>query len=197
MKRFLQKGFTLIELVTTVGIISIVVSALAVFVVDNYRFQAMTITEGASLGEAQRSIGKIKRIMRGATYGENGAFPIANAQDQTLIIYADSDFDGEVERVRFWLDDTILYKGVIEPQAAADVYPPGAENSEVLSANVANGTEPIFSYYDESYTGTQDPLVSPSEPSIKAVGIHLIVDTSADSTEGRYVIDTITHLRNL
>lgn len=192
-----QLGFTLVELLTTVGIISLIVGAMAVFVIDNYRFQALTITEGASLGEAQRAVSKMKREIRGITYGENGAFPLADAEGQTLTIYTDIDFDGETERVRYWLDGTNFYKGIIEPQGGADVYPPGQENSELISGHVANDTEAIFLYYDEDFTGSEPPLVNPAEPDIHAIGIHLIVDTTPTDTDGRYVVDTIINPRNL
>jgi len=197
MKQTVQKGFTLVELVVTIGIIGIIGSALAVFIVDNFRFQSMTITEGQSLGESQRAVDEMKRVLRGATFGENGAYPVGNAEPQTLTIYSDYDYDGQVEKVRYYLDGTNMYRGTTEPQAAADVYPEGQETSELITNDVDNGEEPIFYYYGTNYTGSEDPLDPVVEPAVKAIGIHLIINTTPYNDEGKYVNDTSVHLRNL
>ncbi len=197
MENTSQRGMTIIEIVISVGIIAIISSALAVFVVDNYRFQSMTITEGQSYGEAQRAVDRMKKEIRHITIGENGAYPITNAESQALTIYSDYDYDGDIERIRYFVDGTSLYRGITEPQAAAEVYPDGQETTDLITENIANGAEAIFLYYDENYTGQEAPMNPPVKPSIKAIGIHLIVDNTPWNDTGRYVTDTLINLRNL
>lgn len=192
-----QKGITLIELLVVIAIIGIVSGALTTFILDNYRFQSYTLTEGESYGEAQRAVDKMKREIRGVVQGENGAFAISNAEDQTLTIYTDFDFDDRIERIRYFVTGTTFYKGVIEPQAGTETYPAAAETLQTITSHVANGTDPIFLYYDTNYTGTETPMDPIVEPDIRVIGINLIVDTTPDTAAGRYVIDTIVHLRNL
>jgi len=192
-----QKGFTLIELVTTIGIIAIISSALAVFVVDNYRFQSRTLSQGQSFGEAQRAVDKMKREIRGATRGANGAFPIANAAADNLTIYSDYDYDGSIEQVRYFVSGNTFYRGIIEPQADDDIYPPDQETVSVISANLANDSTPIFSYYTDTYSGSEPAMNPVITPNIRIVRIYLIIDTSPQINSGRYTIDTLVHLRNL
>ncbi len=192
-----QKGITLIELLVVIAIIAIISGALTTFILDNYRFQSFTLTEGESYGEAQRAVDRMKREIRGAVQGDNGAFAIANAEDQTLTIYTDYDFDDQVERLRYFVIGTTFYKGVIEPQAGAETYPAAAETLQTITAHMANGTDPIFLYYDANYTGTEAPMDPILEPDIRVIGINLVVDTTPDTAAGRYVIDTIVNLRNL
>ncbi len=197
MTRVPEKGFTLVELVVTIGIIAIISSALAVFVVDNYRFQSRTLTEGQSFGEAQRAVDQMKREIRGATEGENGAFPIAGAGSQTLTVYTDYDYDGDIEQVRYYVDSNILYRGVTEPQATAEVYPPGQEVAEVITRNVANGATPIFSYYTDTYSGSEPPMDPVVEPNVRIIRLYLVVDTTPGDETGQYIVDTLVNVRNL
>jgi prepilin-type N-terminal cleavage/methylation domain-containing protein len=197
MSRSRQKGFTLIELVTTIGIIAIISSALAVFVVDNYRFQSRTLSQGQSFGEAQRAIDRMKREIRGATRGANGAFPIANATADSLTIYADYDYDGHIEQVRYFVSDGTFYRGIIEPQATEDIYPPDTETTSIISANIANDSTPIFSYYTDTYSGSEPAMNPVIAPNIRIIRIYLIIDTSPNINSGRYIIDTLVNLRNL
>lgn len=191
-----QKGITLIELLVVISIIAIVSGALTTFILDNYRFQSFTLTEGESYGEAQRAVDKMKREIRGAVQGENGAFTIANAEDQALTIYTDYDFDGRIERIRYFVTGTTFSRGVIEPQDD-ESYPEDLETIQAITAHLANGTEPLFLYYDANYTGTEAPMDPIVEPDIRVIEIDLAVDSTPDTAAGYYVIDTIVNLRNL
>lgn len=198
MRKFTtQKGITLIELLVVISIVAIISGALATFIVDNYRFQSFTLTEGESYGEAQRTIDKMKREIRGVVQGENGAFAIADAQGQTLTIYTDYDYDGRIERIRYFVTGTTLNKGVIEPQSGGETYPAAAETFQSIAGHIANGADPIFLYYDANYTGTEAPMNPIVEPNIRVIGLQLAIDSTAGTEAGYYVIDTIVHLRNL
>ncbi len=191
-----QRGITLIEILLIVAIVGLVSGALTTFVLDNYRFQNFALTEGQSYGEAQRAVDQMKKEFRGVVRGENGAFAVVEAQNQALTIYTDYDFDGRIERLRYFVTGTTLHKGIIEPQSGSETYPAAAETFETVTTNVANGPEPIFLYYDDNYTGTEAPM-NPVEPLlIRIIGLHLIIDSTPETDVGRYTLDTIVRLRN-
>jgi len=192
------RGFTLIELVVTIGIIAIIASALAIFIVDNFRYQRRALEEGQSQGEAQRIVRSMREELRGAIQGENGAYPIAGASGQELVFFSDYDLDGEVERIRYTLSDTILQKGIIEPIGEPASYLLANEDVSTLTTNAANSETPLFNYFDENYAGTGEPMNPILIPNIRLVEIDLLIDTwPASENEGLYEVRTQINLRNL
>lgn len=192
------RGFTLIELVVTIGIIAIIASALAVFIVDNFRYQRRALEEGQSQGEAQRIVRSMREELRGAIQGENGAYPIASASEQELIFFSDYDLDSEVEKIRYTLSGSTLEKGITEPVGAPASYPLANEEASTLTTNGANEDIALFNYFDESYSGSEEPMDPILIPNIRLVEIDLLIDTWPSSpNQGLYEIQTQINLRNL
>ncbi|EKD66890.1 MAG: hypothetical protein ACD_48C00689G0003 [uncultured bacterium] len=201
MKKILNnytRGITLIELVVTIGIIVIIGTALAIFMVDNFKFHRMAMEEGSSMGEAQKIVDNMKKEIRSATESENGSFPIESAGNQTLVFYSDYDKDEIAERIRYQLSGQNLERGTIEPTSGeTPEYLPENEQTVLINTHVVNEAVPIFYYYDENYTGTQSPMNPIVELDIRVIGIHLIVDTAPATSAGRYILDTEVRPRNL
>ena len=90
----------------------------------------------------------------------SGGYAIAQAATSSLTFFVDVDSDGIVEQVRYFLSGTTLYKGIIRPTGNPFVYAGGNEIVTEVVHNVVGGA-PIFSYFDERYTGSEAPLTYP------------------------------------
>ena len=155
-----QRGFTLIEIVLAATISFIAIAVVSLMASDLAGF-------GTSLGsrlQQQRELEQFLRTiaseLRSIGPAENGAYPIAQAQSQTLTFYGDIDDDGTFERVRYFLDGTTLKKGIIEPTADLPAqYPPASEAVTEIVHLMVPGT--VFSYFAEGYPPEMSPLAAP------------------------------------
>lgn len=141
-------GYTLIEMLVVVAIILIVVPTLFASIQSLYNSHASTLSESLALIETTNAVGAIVRDVRSAVYSEDGALPVAEISTSTLTLYTDTDFDGRVERVRYFLNNKTIFKGIIEPTLASD-YPLASETISTLITNVVNENTntPLFRYY--------------------------------------------------
>jgi len=108
-------GFTLFEIMVTIGIITIIfvpLIGLQVNVLSYNRFFQNTMS---LQDEALRMTQKFSSEVRSATPAENGAYLIGEAKDNSFIFYRDINNDGVAERVRYFKEGSELKKGVIIP----------------------------------------------------------------------------------
>lgn len=149
-----NKGYTLIEALVVVAIISIIVPAIMMAITDLYETHAVTLSSSLAVVETTKGVQEIVRDIRSAVYAEDGSLPLVAIATNSFTFFSDTDFDGDVERIRYYLDADELRKGIIEPTASSS-YPESTETTERLVGRTAN-TEtltPIFRYY--SATGTE------------------------------------------
>lgn len=191
-----KTGFTLIEVVVSIGIFAVIMAALSLLFISLYRQQ------GADIGLMERThavnaaIDKMGRELREANRGENGNFAIANAQASSLTFYSDVDDDNLTERVTYVLQDTNLQRTVVEPGSDFSYAAAGA--TSVLCGNVRNGASPIFEYYDENYDGSGSSLPSPVEIlKVRVVGIFLDLNSSGGMSSYPLHVETKIQFRNL
>jgi prepilin-type N-terminal cleavage/methylation domain-containing protein len=159
-------GFTLIEL-----LIALALSAIILIVIVVLTDQVFIRSQGGSetfqaQTEAAASMNTITKEIRQAT-------KIIDAQDQTITFREYINLDDAVpSQVRFYLDGTSLKRGAIPASGNPPdyTYDPASETTKILSLRVSNGTQRIFSYYDQN--GTQ--LVAPfTLGAITLVGVEL------------------------
>lgn len=195
--RHSQRGMTLIELIVTLGIIMIVLPATMNFLVSAYRHSYGVDSRSSSQGIGRRAMTTMVTELRQATTGGNGAYAIINAGAQDIAFYANIDADDDVEYVHYFLDGTELKRGVIEPSGDPPNYT-GAEDVRVIAQDIRNGSDPIFTYYDESYTGTEDPLAQDvNESLVRYVRFTLTIDDDPDRDPGAFTLTSAAQLRSL
>lgn len=74
---------------------------------------------------------------------------------------------------------------------------PASTNIQVMAQYVVNGTNPVFYYYDQDYTGSQSPLSYPINlGAIKIIKIHLEIDPNPGRPPEPYLQDTTIQFRN-
>lgn len=156
----LVSGFTLIEIIVAMAIITLSLVFVTYFTVDLSNFGTDLSNRLEAEFELQITLRSMISEIRSMGPGDNGAYPIATATGTTFTFYSDIDGDGDFEQVRYFSDGTVLKKGITDPTDTEPVLYPSA--NEVISEAVhhlVSGT--IFSYYDEGLPSEMTPLASP------------------------------------
>ena len=190
-----NRGYTMIEMLMVVAIIGIIVPVLYGSIVSLYRNQGKTIARALALSEATQGVQDIVRDVRAAVYGENGALPIVSIATSSLTLFADTDFDGRVERVRYVLNGTTMQKGVVEPTATSS-YVLSTEVVETLASNITNGqtATPVFRYYSATST---EITSSASILNVRRVTVELVAEARFSGNVTQVTLRSAAAIRNL
>lgn len=157
-----KKGFTLIELLVSIALFSVlmlgVVSLFSnVFTVNRQQGGLL-----ADQDQARKVSFQIMAELRNAITSNVGAYPIDTAGDQQLIFYSNVNGGTQIERIRYYIQNNTLYRGVVTPTGSPLSYNIASEVVTPVQKNTAAGTTPIFYYYDDTYNGiTGSPLTQP------------------------------------
>ena len=198
MRKNVNLGFTLIELLVAMAIISILGLGLISLQYILGQNQVLVWNNYLSIDDTNEAISQMVREIRTSRYGDNGAFPIIGAFDTELIFYSNVDDDAGTERVRYFLTDTTLYKGVIDPEGYPVTYPSANEKLFSLSQIVRNGVSPVFYYYNGDWPDdtVNNPLPAPIRLSeSKTIKIYLRLNAKADEPNSDYVLEPYVQIR--
>ncbi len=195
-----EKGFTILELLVAVSIFSVlsVMAALLfvnIFTGSNQQFSALSNVDQARLVTNQ-----FTNEIRNATTGVEGSAPLNTASTNQIIFFSKSSLGGAtVNRVRYYLVGTTLYKGVTVPSGNPPNYNLAQESNIIVQRDISNGVTPIFTYYDGSYAGSGSALVQPVNiNSVKFVKMNLMVLTRVkENVNTVFSISAGATIRNL
>jgi hypothetical protein len=194
-----SKGFTMPEILVVIfgfGLIAVGLIALVSQIFVGSNKQSMVIADS---DQARRLAFGLVGEVRNAVTASTGAYPLDTAQAQQLIFYANIDTAPGVEKVRYFVQNGKLMKGVIKYNGAS--YPSASEQVFTVQNNLANGSDPIFTYYDGTYMGssTQAALTQPvSVTSVKFVRLTLKVFNKAGATgKNTFTVTASGAVRNL
>lgn len=194
----LKSGFSIVEILVAIFILSLVGVAIATFQKDIFSFNTIISSGLAAQHEARRALKTITAEVRPLSPSSTGAYPIAEADPTSFIFYSDIDTDQLKERVRYFLDGTILKKGVIKPSGTPLSYNPANEIISEIVYDVANGATPVFNYYDTNYDGTTSPLVEPVDIlAVRLVKVTIVIDKNPNRPPGPITLTTQVSMRNL
>ena len=195
-----SSGFTLIEVVVSIGVAMLVLAAfigIQILVRQSFLF---TFNSSVTINQANGGVQQVVRGLREARSAENGSFVLDIVNDQDLAFYTDSDQDGQTERLRFFLDGTELKRGIIEPIGFPITYPVENETIVVMTEYVQNNTSPVFYYYNDDWPQdtTNNPLAVGSRLSdTRFIQIDLRVNADPSRQEAEYSLSPYVQLRNL
>ncbi len=195
-----QSGVTLLELSITIGIFVIIVFAWNNFTIQNLRSSAYGQEQLEAIRQAQKGIDLMAKELRELSTAENGSYGLELAGDQEIIFYSDIDQDVYTERVRYFLENENLKKGIVEPTGNPLTYDFNNEEISVVSEYVRNNTEPIFIYYnsDYPYDITNNPLPAPARLiETKLINVFLRVNIDPLRAPDDFDLYTDIQLRNL
>lgn len=188
-------GFTLVEILLAVFIFLIIMAASILMFIVLFKDQSADAAKIASGEKASNSIEKMANEIRKINRGENGNYFFQIVEPQRIAFFSDVDGDSLTEKIEYVLDGTEIKRNLTEPGVALD-YSGVAETSVVVD-NVRNGANPIFTYYDSDYTGSEPALNPVNAADVSLVGISLDINTNINSLLSPIHIETKIHPRNL
>ena len=195
-----QQGFTLIEvLVSCVIIIALGIGILGLQKIIS-QTQTFVFSRYLSVDQANSSMQALVKELRTARAGDNGAYPLELADDNEIIFYSDIDFDGETEKIHYWLEGEDFYKGIIEPEGYPVIYPLENKKTKLISSNVRNGEMPIFYYYNGSWPddAENNPLPMPARLSdTKIMHFLLRLNNEKDQPDKDFILESYVQIRML
>lgn len=192
-----RPGFTIMEMAISLAILGIVFTALAV--VLSRSMQGIWTGSGRDQAaeRATQVIESIVRTIRQAQPSSTGGYPVINATNSSLTIYASTGTPSVIQQIRFFTQGTELRRGIIEPSGSPATYPAGSETVTVLLTGIQNGTQSLFEYFDEAYTGSQNPMNPIDLNQIRFVRVTILFDTDLAKPPGVTTIRSGAQLRNL
>lgn len=191
-------GFSMIETIVVVLILGIIGIAVWTFQSDVFLLNNIISGNITSQEEARNIFKMITSEIRSASPSNLGAYPIYEAGSDSFIFYSDIDNDGLKERIRYFLSDNVLKKGVIKPAGNPLIYNSGDEEIKEIIHNISNGSTAIFDYYDTDYDGSSAPLTQPvSLVAVRLIKITLIVNKNSANPPILSTYTTQVTMRNL
>jgi prepilin-type N-terminal cleavage/methylation domain-containing protein len=195
-----KKGVTMIELLISIFIFLLVISAVTFFIVQNLKNYGFTYRQTLSIEEGRETIKTMVKEIRETKPSDDGHYAIAEAATSTFTFYSDIDRDIQVEKVRYFRLNNLFEKGVTKPTGTPLSYNPGDEQTIVLSSYLVPTTTPIFTYYNGNYPSDtiNNPLSYPVDlTAIKMVRVRMIINVDPSRPPKDYILDTFVQLRNM
>jgi prepilin-type N-terminal cleavage/methylation domain-containing protein len=194
-----KKGFTLVELLISIFIISLLTVVINSFARDVF-YMSYTLSDSMSAQfDARHIVDSMASELREASQSSLGAYPLVLTGDNSITFYSDLNNDGLEEQVRYFLSSTTLEQGVVVPTGSPLSYNQANEKiSTLISSVVSSSTQPIFQYYPSTYAGTSSPLTQPVNiNNVSFVKITVIIDKNTNHAPSQVVVTSGVSLRNL
>jgi prepilin-type N-terminal cleavage/methylation domain-containing protein len=192
-------GFTLVELLVSIFIVSVLMVIINSFARDTF-FMSTTLSDSMTAQyDARHVVNNMANELREAAPSALGAFPLVSAGDNSLTFYSDINNDGLEEQINYFVSGTNLEQSIIVPTGSPLSYNPANQTTSILvSGLVSSSTQPIFQYYPSTYAGTSSPLVQPVDVSaVTLVKITVIIDKNVNHAPAQVVATTQVNIRNL
>lgn len=194
----LKSGFSIIEVLVSIFILTLIGLAVYSFQKDVFWFNRILSGNFATNDEARRALKVMSAEIRTASPSSLGAYALVQTATSSFTFYSNIDNDSFKERVRYFVDGTTLKKGVIKPSGSPLTYNPANEVITELIHDVLSSATSTFSYYDENYDGTNQPLAEPINiAAVRLVKITIVIDKDPQSPPGPRTLTTQIQMRNL
>ena len=196
-RSLLQKnnlGFTLVETIVVVGLTAFMMVVLGQLIRYFYQTNAYVLEQSKAVDSARRSIENAMSDVRQASYGADGSYPLLSAGTSTITFYANIVPGSAVEKVRYYISGSTLYRGVTEPAGNPPSYAGQPETNTLVVDNIRNGTTSLFRYFDANGTELTPPINISEVASIRAT---VLTDVNPERAPNVYTLSGAATLRNL
>ncbi|MEY2665045.1 MAG: hypothetical protein RLZZ480_150 [Candidatus Parcubacteria bacterium] len=192
-----QQGFTLVEMLVTLAIMTIMSSAIFYAIYLLYNSNAYVFAQSYEVDHARRGMNRFSRDVKEMTYAEDGSFPVVAMEEHTLAFYSDIDNDNNVEYVEYELATTTLYKYVYNPTGNPPTYSlTTPDEVYTLSEYVQNFTEATSTFFYFDSQGNQLDSSSPLTD-VRYIEAQIIVNIDPIRAPGEFVLRRGVAPRNL
>jgi len=184
MKSFFLRGFTLVETVVVIALMSVIMVALGSLLVFFYKTNSYVYQQAIATIQARRGIDDAVHYVREAAYGTDGSYPIQNAATSTVTLSADVNNDNAPEIVTYRLANGTFSRTAV-----------GATTlTTTLSTSVVNGTStPIFRYFDKAGAELAEPV---DVSKIFSVTATLVTQVNTGKGSSAFTLSGRAQLRN-
>lgn len=172
----MTRGLSLIEITIGMGIMSVLMIGAITFAARLTEFPETTVAAIEQEQSTRTALEQMVDTLRRMTPSETGTYPIESATDSSIAFYVNIDSDNARERVRYFIDGTELKRGMIEPADNPAVYDINQETRATIARDVRIPS-PLFTYYDGTYAGVEQPLLPPiPTQNIRYIGIAVTIN---------------------
>ena len=187
-----NNGVTLLELIVAIGIIALILEAVILFVSQGYKSWRYARDQSEAQNEGRMALDKIIDEIREAEKSNDGKNAIEKDGSEEIIFYSNIDSDIDKERIRYYLEDDKLKKGVTHP--VNDLYSgEGVSEINTIVANYIRNSD-IFSYYGSDYPAISYPVDNIAK--ICLIHIKFVIDTDPNNLPEPLTLETNVVLRN-
>ncbi|MEK7659018.1 MAG: prepilin-type N-terminal cleavage/methylation domain-containing protein [Patescibacteria group bacterium] len=172
-----SSGVTLIELLVAISIFTVLIFFIASMIPNIFTNSKQQLLSLDNVDYSRLVTSQFVNEIRNATTGEDGSYPLNQADDSQIVFYSKAASSGTtVNKIRYYLSGNTLYKGVIIPTGSPLTYNVSSEILKIAQSGVANGSNPLFYYYDGNYNGSTNALSQPINVNlVKFVKINLMI----------------------
>jgi type II secretory pathway component PulJ len=194
-----KKGFTLVEVIISITIFILVIITVSLFQFNVINHNNSSQISLSNIYESEAILKTMIKEMRTMKSSANGSYPILNVATSTITFYSDSDGNGIIEQIRYYLSTTTLYRGKTDPSGTPATYNINNESKKILVTGVRNDSNfPIFEYYSSVYAGTSTSMTYPIDiKSVRLIKINLTIDSDPNKSPVPITFTSQTSLRNL
>ena len=170
-------GFTVIEIILTLSVLTALLLLAAPMLVSFLQNPKQLLISMDNIDQARIIASNFTNELRNAVTGNDGSYPLNKTDDAEIIFY--SNFGSAapaVNRIRYYISGSTLYKGVTVPAGNPLSYNLSSEVVRPVLSGLANAAIPAFYYYDGNYDGSTGALAQPVNINqVKFAKINLLV----------------------
>jgi type II secretory pathway pseudopilin PulG len=194
------RGMSIVEIIIALALSLVVVGLASTLFLTFFRNYSSSFGNTQAVTATQQAITQLGREIRELDTAETGAWPIVEADDNSITFYSDITNDGQTDLVRYFLEGATLKRTLIEPSGDPPSYPVVNEKTRTVADNVILGEKPLFTYYNGNWPSDEvnNPLTGPSRISAtRYIEIYLRLVGNPENPEDFFESKTGIQLRNL
>jgi prepilin-type N-terminal cleavage/methylation domain-containing protein len=195
-------GFTLTETMVAISIFTILAFGVSTLFSHIFISSRNRLTSISNIDSARTVATNFINEIRIASIGNDGGYPLNQASDSQIIFYSNyGQNPGVIAKIRYYLNENILNKGITIPTGSPLTYNSAQEKITMAQDNIINTGQPIFYYYDGNYNGSSStpPLAQPINVNlVKYVAINMdILRQSSTISTSTFTVSAGASIRNL